>query len=84
MRRDLITESRLLRNVVDALRLALDERPAGCRENALWRGVEACGVASGIFDEAIEIMLDAGWASRRHGRLFSGPTPKAKPQRLAS
>jgi hypothetical protein len=83
MRRDLITEGRLLLNVVDALRLALDERPDGCRESAVWRGVEACGVARAIFDEAIEIMLDAGWANRQHGRLFSGPAPKAKPQHLA-
>jgi len=45
MRRDLIAEGRLLRNVVDALRLALDERPEGCRESVLCHGVEACGVA---------------------------------------
>ena len=84
MRRDLIAEGRLLRNVVDALRLALDDRPDGCRESALWLGVQACGVTRPIFDEAIQIMLDAGWTSRRYGRLFSGAAPKAKPQRLAS
>jgi hypothetical protein len=84
MRRNLIAEGRLLRNVVDALRLALDERSDGCRESVLRHGVEACGVSRDIFNEAIEIMLDAGWASRQRGRLFSGPPPKAKPQRLAS
>jgi hypothetical protein len=72
MRRDLITEGRLLRNVVDALRLALDEHSDGCLEAALWHGVEACPVPREIFDEAVDIMIDAGWARRLGVRLHAG------------
>jgi hypothetical protein len=80
VKHDLIAEGRLLRNVVDALRLALDERPDGCLEAALWHGVEACFVPRMIFDEAIDLMVDAGWAIRRDGRLFAGPVLKPEPR----
>jgi hypothetical protein len=73
VRRDLVAEDQLLRNVVDALRLALGECPDGCLEAALWHGVEGCFIARRVFDEAIDIMLDAGWACRRNGRLFGLP-----------
>lgn len=72
MRQDLIAEGRLLRNVVDALRLALDERSDGCLEVTLWRGVEACSVPRMIFDEAIDIMVHAGWARRAGDRVHKG------------
>jgi hypothetical protein len=64
-------EDRLLGNVIDALRLVLDERPDGCLEAALWHGVEACFVAREVFDEAVEIMVNVGWASRVGGRLLT-------------
>jgi hypothetical protein len=70
----------LLRNVIAALRRALAEHPEGCLEARLWHGVEACGVARGVFDEAIKITLTAGWCSRRHGRLFSGAAPMGEPR----
>jgi hypothetical protein len=70
----------LVRNVIAALRRALAERPEGCLEARLWHGVEACGVARRVFDEAIEIMLTAGWCSRRHGRLLSGAPPIGEPR----
>ena len=72
MRQDLIAEGRLLRNVVDALRLALEERPDGCLEATLWQGVGACRVPRMIFDEAIDIMVDAGWARRAGAWLHRG------------
>lgn len=70
----------LLRNVIAALRRALAEHPEGCLEARLWHGVEACGVTRRVFDEAIKIMLTAGWSSRRHGRLFSGAVPMGEPR----
>jgi hypothetical protein len=78
--RDRTAEGRLLRHVIAALRQALAEHPEGCRESSLWHGVEACGVARRVFDEAIETMLNAGWCSRRHGRLFSGSAPMGEPR----
>ena len=77
---DWIAEGRLVRNVIAALRRALAEHAEGCRESSLWHGVEACGVARRVFDEAIEIMFNAGWSSRRYGRLFSGAAPMGKPR----
>jgi len=79
-KRGRIAEDRLLRNVIAALRRALAERPEGCLEARLWHGVEACGVARKVFDEAIEIMLTAGWSSRRYGRLFSGAASMGEPR----
>ena len=38
VRRELVAEDQLLRNVVGALRRALDEHPDGCLEAALWHG----------------------------------------------
>ena len=57
VRRGLIAEGQLLRNVIGALRRALDDHPGGCLEAALWHGVEACLVPRAIFDEAIDIMV---------------------------
>jgi hypothetical protein len=74
-KRDWFAEDRLVRNVIAALRRALAEHAEGCRESSLWRGVEACGVARRVFDKAIVIMLNAGWSSRRYGRLFSEAAP---------
>jgi hypothetical protein len=71
MKRDLIAEGRLLRNVVDALRQAVDEHPEGCLEGALWDAVEACGVPRSIFDEAVEMMIAVGWIKRGNFHLFS-------------
>jgi hypothetical protein len=79
--RDWIAEGRLVRNVIAALRRALAEHAEGCRESSLWHGVEACGVARSVFDEAIEIMLNTGWSCRRYDRLFSGAAPMGKPHR---
>ena len=72
VRRDLIVEDRLLRNVVGALRRALNEHPDGCLEAALWHGVEACFVPRVIFNEAVDIMVYAGLAVRAGGRLNAG------------
>ena len=72
MRRDLVAEGQLLRNVVGALLRALDEHPDGCLEAALWHGVEACFVPRVIFDEAVGIMVHEGWARRAFGRLHAG------------
>jgi hypothetical protein len=41
MKRDLIAEGRLLRNVVDALRRALREHPEGCQEDLLREGLRS-------------------------------------------
>jgi hypothetical protein len=71
MKRDLIAEGRLLRNVVGALRQALREHPEGCLEAPLRRGVEACGVDRGVFDEAIEILINNRWITRVGDRLHS-------------
>jgi hypothetical protein len=59
---DPIAEGRLLGNVVDALRQALDERPDGCLEARLWHGAEVCFVSRRVFDEAVECMVSLGWA----------------------
>ena len=72
VRRDLIAEDQLLRNVIGALRRALDDHPDGCREAALWHGVEACFVPRVIFNEAVEIMVYAGLALRVGRRLYAG------------
>jgi hypothetical protein len=72
VRRGLIAEGQLLRNVIGALRRALDDHPGGCLEAALWHGVEACSVPRVIFDEAIDIMVYAGLALRTGGRLHAG------------
>ena len=72
LNRDLVAGSQLLRNVIEALCRALDEHPEGCLESTLWRGVEACGVAREVFDDAVDIMITAGRARRRGGRLFAG------------
>jgi hypothetical protein len=69
---DLIAEDKLVQNVVRALRLALDERRDGCLEVELWHGVAACLVPRPIFDEAIDIMLTAGWVQRSGARLHGG------------
>jgi len=69
VRRDLVAEGQLLRNVVGALLRALDEHPDGCLEAALWHGVEACFVPRVIFDEAVGIIVYEGWARRAFGRL---------------
>lgn len=77
-KRDWFAENRLVRNVIAALRRALAEHAEGCRESSLW--LEACGVARRVFDEAIVIMLNAGWSSRRYGRLFSEAAPIGRPR----
>jgi hypothetical protein len=76
----LFAGSRLLRNVIEALRRAIDEHPEGCLESTLWRGVEACGVAREVFDDAVDIMITAGRISRRGGRLFAGPVLRPEPR----
>jgi len=59
---------RLQRNVIAALRRALAEHPEGCLEAKLWHGVEACGVARRVFDEAIVSgMADCFPGQRRWG-----------------
>jgi len=72
MRRGVFDEDQLLRNVVGALRRALDDHPDGCVEAALWRGVEACFVPRSVFNEAVDIMVYAGLALRADGRLHAG------------
>ena len=76
MRRELVAEDQLLRNVVGALRRALDEHPDGCLEAALWHGVEACFVPRVIFDEAVDIIVYAGLARRSGGRLYAVLNPR--------
>ena len=74
MRQDLIAEGRLLRNVVDALRLALDERSDGCLEVTLWRGVEACSVPRMSFNRRpsfagiVQVSRRSGVGSRASGQ----------------
>ena len=78
MRPYLIAEDRLLGNVVSALRLAVDERPEGCLEIELWHGVAACFVPRTIFDEAIDIIVTAGWVRRAGARVHGSaacPSP---------
>ena len=66
VRRDLVAEGQLLRDVVGALLRALDEHPDGCLGAALWHGVEACFVPRVIFDEAVGIMVyEILWSDRR-------------------
>ena len=72
VRRGLFAEDQLLRNVVGALRRALDDHPDGCLEAALWRGVEACFVPRSVFNEAVDIMVYVGLALRAGGRLHAG------------
>jgi hypothetical protein len=62
-----------------ALRRALDEHPEGYLESMLLRGVEACGVPRWVFNDAVDIMITTGLASRRHDRLFAGrPEPRLR------
>ena len=69
---DLIAEAQLLRNVIGALRRALDDHPEGCLEAVLWHGVEACFVPRVIFNEAVDILICTGLALRAGGRLHAG------------
>ena len=53
------------------LRHTLPQRPDGCSEAALRRGMEVSGVSGEVYDEVVGLMIAAKWIARRRGRLHA-------------